>query len=176
MSRDNTHLSANNSLFFLVILLLLAIPAMAQEEKEPVFMFAPLAEYSLYGGENHAIGAGFSIANDGRVAIGMSFIYFHEVARTEIMEKRILGFEMLFFIRYYFLDKLCTGPFLQFSGGPLVLFTEDNIHLPSSSGAFTAGLIFGWRIPLGKLFYLEPYVRGGYPFIVGGGLSLGFRL
>jgi hypothetical protein len=45
----------------------------------------------------------------------------------------------------------------------------------NSRGSPEAAGIAGVRFRLGSNFYLEPYFRGGYPFIGGAGLTLGFR-
>jgi hypothetical protein len=43
------------------------------------------------------------------------------------------------------------------------------------TGDFYGGLALGWRFMFGNHWYLEPFVRGGYPFIAGGGIGVGFR-
>ena len=70
------------------------------------------------------------------------------------------------FIRFYPLEKIRI--FLQAELGTSVL-NEDNKSLPVLLGAFATGA----RFPLGSYFYLEPHVRGGYPFIWSAGLMAG---
>jgi hypothetical protein len=50
------------------------------------------------------------------------------------------------------------------------LFLEEGEVTPM----FNGGLRVGYRIPLGS-FYIEPYGRGGYPYIFGIGLAAGVK-
>ena len=174
-------LSRSSSLFIVTLLFLSAFlvapqRAMAQDNKDSVFFFAPLAEVNLYNMKKPSIGGGFIVGSDGKVAIGISGLYFHEVAKTETTEaKRILAMEFTMFLRVYFRNTN-LGPFIQLNTGPLILFEEGDVSIPAMSGTMSASLSFGWRFPLGKYFFIEPAVRGGYPFIVGGGVAVGFRL
>jgi hypothetical protein len=34
----------------------------------------------------------------------------------------------------------------------------------------------GYRMPVGSLWYIEPYGRGGYPFVFGIGVMAGVRV
>jgi hypothetical protein len=47
--------------------------------------------------------------------------------------------------------------------------------MPSEVGTISIGLGVGWRFLLGNLFFIEPAIRGGFPYIVGAGLSAGVR-
>jgi hypothetical protein len=38
---------------------------------------------------------------------------------------------------------------------------------------FSGGLAAGWRITLKDNFYIEPFVRGGYPYGWGAGIMAG---
>jgi hypothetical protein len=69
-----------------------------------------------------------------------------------------------------------SGLFIQFNGGPVIFAqNDDSIAVPSGMGTFSAGLSLGWRFLLGRTFFIEPVIRGGYPYIVGAGLSAGVR-
>jgi len=77
------------------------------------------------------------------------------------------------FFRYYF-SRLLPLPlgvlFVQAElGGSL--FFEDGGTYPSLYG----GLAAGWRFNVWQDLYLEPVVRGGYPYAWGVGLSVGYR-
>lgn len=147
------------------------------QPKEPVFFFSPMGEYSMYGRESPSFGSGLSIASDGRVAIGLRCLYFYKLTHTRTEGKRIDALEITQLLRVYLLkNKPYTGLFVQFNGGPVIFFAEDDWSIPAVSESFSVGLTLGWRFPLGNYFYIEPAVRGGYPFIVGGGLSAGFKL
>ena len=81
----------------------------------------------------------------------------------------VTALEMLSFFRYYFPLKF-QGPFVQTELGA-VIFYEFKKAYP----AFIGGLALGWRVNLGRLLYLEPSIRGGYPFAWGAGLMIGPR-
>jgi len=87
----------------------------------------------------------------------------------------ILILDILF--RWYFFGSSAnSGLFIQFAGGPAVFFErEENISFPARIGTLTAGLTLGWRFLLGKYFYLEPSISGGYPYLAGAGLCAGVR-
>ena len=83
----------------------------------------------------------------------------------------ILELNVLF--RFYFL-RSHSGPFMQFTGGPAIFFRQhSSLELPADWGMVSASLSLGWRFFLGKTFFIEPSIRGGYPFIGGAGLSAG---
>jgi len=50
-----------------------------------------------------------------------------------------------------------------------------DISLSEQDEVVTAGLSFGWWFYMGDNFFIEPSIRGGYPFIVGAALSTGLR-
>jgi hypothetical protein len=75
------------------------------------------------------------------------------------------------FFRIYPLGKtnaFYTGLFLQAELGTAIFF-KDNDSSPSFLGALAAG----WRINMGKNFFIEPVVRGGYPFLWSAGVTIG---
>jgi len=63
-----------------------------------------------------------------------------------------------------------AGFFAQAELGVSVFF-EDGESYP----AFMGGAAFGWRYVITKNYYVEPYVRAGYPFIWGIGLTAGMK-
>jgi len=73
--------------------------------------------------------------------------------------------------RWYIFSENRTGFFAQADGG-LFLYMEDVKAKPMALG----GLRLGIRIPLGAMFYIEPYARGGYPFAFSVGMSAGMLL
>jgi hypothetical protein len=83
------------------------------------------------------------------------------------MEPEVFG-------RWYFLDMGIPGGglFLQEDMG--IRITSDNFEF---TPAFLGGLSLGFRYAFKhKDYYVEPYVRGGYPFMFGVGLRGGVRL
>jgi hypothetical protein len=66
-----------------------------------------------------------------------------------------------------------TGLFLQAEGG-IVLFAHEKLEI-TEYFAPVGGLSAGWRFPLGTRWYIEPAIRGGYPYLFGASLTAGFR-
>jgi hypothetical protein len=90
--------------------------------------------------------------------------------------------ELNFLLRFYLFGMARTasprnsGLFLQLNGGPVIFARNaDDIAMPSKTGTLSGGLSLGWRFLLGRFFFIEPSVRGGYPFLAGAGLSAGVR-
>lgn len=68
----------------------------------------------------------------------------------------------------YYLPLKFSGLFVQAELGGAFYF-YDGGNYP----AFLGGVTAGWRYNVADHWYLEPFVRGGYPFIYGIGLSAG---
>ncbi|MCL2805432.1 MAG: hypothetical protein FWD26_05780 [Treponema sp.] len=141
-----------------------------------LFVFLTGSVYSLdsvffgLGGEVNA-NAREGIAAGGTLSIGVDINrYFSAgVKKTYSVDfKDITTIEDAVFFRFYPLPKLRV--FIQAELGTYVLYEEGNTQ-PTLLGAFVAGV----RIPIGSYFYIEPQVRGGYPFIWGGGLIAGIN-
>ena len=115
-----------------------------------------------------AYGGGLSLGgsiNDS--AFGFNFLY-------ALDPEDFIFMEAVFFIRWYFFSiKPNTGFFMEMQGG-VVFFAQDKPEL-SNYNAASVGIGLGFRFPLGKHWYLEPNIRGGYPYIFGGGISFGMR-
>jgi hypothetical protein len=60
--------------------------------------------------------------------------------------------------------------FLQAEGGAAVIFEEDNDPF-----RFSGGMVTGYRFTLGRIGYLEPSLRIGYPFFWGVGIAGGLN-
>jgi len=153
------------------------------QETAPVFSYltpptqkgelwiCPSAEIALYSKYSFSYGPGFTIAYGRKASIGFKAAFFlDEQEALDVLELHVL-------LRLYLVGTAAnSGPFLQITGGPAIFFKNiDDISLPSDYGLFSASISLGWRFLLGSTFFVEPSVRGGYPFIVGGGISLGFR-
>ncbi|MDR2397956.1 MAG: hypothetical protein LBD74_04245 [Spirochaetaceae bacterium] len=83
------------------------------------------------------------------------------------MESEVFG-------RWYFLD-------LGIPGGGLFLQEDMGLRIASDHFEFTptflGGISLGFRYAFKyKDYYVEPYIRGGYPFMFGVGLRGGVRL
>jgi hypothetical protein len=78
------------------------------------------------------------------------------------------------FARWYFLTLgFPSGGFFVQGGVGISILMEKN----HSDPRLLAGLTGGFRFPFkGGDYFLEPYVKGGYPFLFGFGLRTGCRL
>lgn len=170
---------------FWLVMLFFLLPAIvnAQSEEEfsdqintetevssPVredFFIGLLGDVSYYGRSGPAYGGGITFGYGSGSSIGISFLF-------AVDTEKFIFMELLMFLRFYFLGANANrGPFIQIGGGP-VLFADGKPEI-SGYGSISAGLSFGWRFLLGKHWYIEPVIRGGYPFLVGGGVSAGLR-
>jgi len=128
------------------------------------------AETAIYSKSGLSYGGGLVFAYNRGVSIGLKTTYFFDFDnRVDVLE---LGFLLRFFFRGIH-DNV--GPYIQFSGGQALFFRRDNVTIPAKWGIFYGGANLGWRLFLGEKFFMEPYIRIGYPFIIGSGLSTGIR-
>ena len=74
-------------------------------------------------------------------------------------------------LRSYVLRADHCGLFLQIDAGIFIIHQDGDIIPLVELGARG-----GFRFCLGSLFYLDPYIRFGYPFAFGVGVMAGFRL
>jgi hypothetical protein len=137
-------------------------------EKYQDFYIGALAEGVGYTRYSAAFGGGITLGvSFNGMGIGINLMYAQD-------EEKFIFFETLAHFRLYLSRvKNNTGLFLQAEGG-IVFFAYEKFESAEYS-AFSAGLRAGARIALGKYVYFEPNIRGGYPYIFGGGLSAGIR-
>jgi len=91
-------------------------------------------------------------------ALGLNTIYSHDMNTVSTLESMLM-------FRYYL---PATGSFLQAeAGGALSATDGKNSTIP------LGGLTAGMRLEVDKSWYLEPTLRGGYPFTWGTGVTLG---
>ena len=83
----------------------------------------------------------------------------------------ITGMEADLYARVNILRIWRGDIFTQLSWG-VATFREDALTANTMLMDFTAG----YRFTLVRGFYLEPYVRTGFPFLFGGGITAGHRL
>lgn len=116
-------------------------------------------------------------------AFGISFDYslFRKVSfgvkalvNYDALEKKstVYVIESLVFLRWYVVSPTgepSTGLFVEGHGGIEIIFVNSSDKIVPS-----AGLSIGFRFPMGN-FYLEPTIRGGYPYMFGIGISAGLR-
>jgi len=169
-----TRLIAACSMLFLTCFSLFAQeqsshPETAQSED---LWISPGAELALYSPVSLSYGGGVTIAYGNGTSIGIktSWLFDHDA------QLNLLVFDFLFRL-YFFGTSANSGLFVQLTGGPALYFErEEKISSPFRIGTLSAGLTLGWRFLLGKNFFIEPSISGGYPYIAGTGLSAGVRL
>ena len=123
------------------------------------------AEFNMNSRENFAGGAVLNF----NFNIGSSFaVGINATASSNFLGIFVIEPAALF--RWYILSKSHTGLFLQADAGAYLVF-EDNEITP----LFMGGLRAGFRLPLGEVFFIEPFGRMGYPFVFGVGAMAGVR-
>jgi hypothetical protein len=113
---------------------------------------------------------GHSLCYDKQVlthfGLGFMFTISSDFGTFTSMEPEVFG-------RWYFLDMGIPGGglFLQEDMG--IRLRSDNFEM---SPAFLGGLSLGFRYAFKyQDYYIEPYIRGGFPFLFGVGLRGGVR-
>jgi hypothetical protein len=114
--------------------------------------------------EGSAFGGSLSIGVDldHQFSLGLKAVFSSNMDTVTTLEPAA-------FFRYYLPLKI-SGLFAQAELGTAIFF-EDGESYP----AFLGGLAFGWRLNMGKNWYIEPTIRGGYPFVWGVGILAGLR-
>ncbi|MDR1948542.1 MAG: hypothetical protein LBQ38_04050 [Spirochaetaceae bacterium] len=105
---------------------------------------------------------GFAYGITDFIAIGIKAGYSNNLERIMVLEPGV-------FARYYFFTWEEKSLFAQLDLGASLIFEEALIY-PTVMGGLSVGL----RIPLAS-WYVEPAVRGGYPYVFGAGLTAGYR-
>jgi len=172
-------------LLLIFIMFIAALPSFSQEE-EPVkiprdenmepdqklifgdFWIGPSIEAAMYNSGTFNIGGGISFGYGKGASIGLKTVYlFDNENNTNILE-------LMFLLRFYFFGRdYCSGLFIQIMGGQSLFFRQDEMSIPTRWGIFNAGINLGWRFHIGKLFYIEPIIRAGYPYFLGFAVSCG---
>jgi len=137
-------------------------------EKHKDLFAALFAESMGYSRYNITAGGGivFGGSLDGK-GIGLRLLYVQDV-------ENFIFFETVAQIRLYLSpEKDNTGIFLQAEGG-IVLFSYEKFEITGYS-SFVGSISAGWRFMMNNQWYIEPFIRGGYPYIFGAGFSTGFR-
>jgi len=173
MTATKNSFPARKILFFFTLFIFLSsfqVSAQERSSEGQDFWVSAIAESNIFSVTNIAFGGGAALGYGDGAALGLRVVYCVDLENLRTLE-------LNFLVRLY-LPRLTghQGLFLQFLFGPAIFTTEDDsVAIPSQKGRFTAGLSLGWRFLLGGNFFLEPAVRGGYPYIAGLGLSAGLR-
>jgi len=114
-------------------------------------------------------GGSFAFGYGSGSSIGIKAIYFFNVESFSLLEADLL-------LRFYLFGRRAYwGPFIQIMGGASLINFNGEFSVPSNTGIFNAGVSFGWRFLFMNRFFIEPAIRGGYPYRVGLGIGLGVR-
>ncbi|GHV39762.1 hypothetical protein AGMMS49546_12400 [Spirochaetia bacterium] len=91
--------------------------------------------------------------------------------------KEIMAEELGFFARLYFLSPPLQrlNPFVEMGIGAVIMEQIKEGEALKWKTQVMAGLGLGLRIEISQ-FYLEPYIRGGVPFLAGAGLIFGYPM
>jgi len=151
------------SFLIAICLLLITLPLSAQEKTKEDIWVGLGGGLAMYSPSTTSLGLSLAAAYGSGTSLGLKASWFFDISK----EMNVLELNLLF--RYYFYGKTaCSGPFLQFEGGPAIYFdVDDEVTFPSRIGIANLGLDFGWRFLFGKYFFVEPSIRGGYPYLLG---------
>jgi hypothetical protein len=143
-----------------------------------LYLLPPLSaappDYTLSGGAEGNIAAFSSFGAGVSLSLGL-FIFprlsagFHFVTSAAFDSASLSGTENYLFLRWTpFLRLPEFGLRLQ-AGGSFFVHQDRSAIFPS------AALGLDFRFPLSASWYLEPYIRGGYPILAGAGIVAGVR-
>ena len=137
-----------------------------------------LAEANMNSPDGYAMGAGLytlfmlpSKLKIGCLSLGAKALYSNDFKKHHIFDAALL-------FRWNFYDflkikKRDSGFFIQLEGGAVFGLKESE---PSKLFMYALGeAAFGYRFTINN-FFIEPYLRGGYPVIWAIGISGGFRI
>lgn len=116
-----------------------------------------------------ASGLSFDYAFFRKISAGVKVVAGSDIFETE---NSIFTIEPVGAVRFYAVSpsgEPVTGLFVEGQIGASVLIVNSEIK-----SCFNGGVCMGFRQPLGNL-YIEPFVRGGYPYLFGAGINVGFR-
>ena len=128
------------------------------------------AEVAFFSVDSVSCGGGLTLGYGKGMAIGLKTAFLVDIGG----QIKTLEFNFLFRI-YFFGTGSGSGPYIQLDIGPTLFTGDGGFSLPSEYGSVSAGLSFGWRFLIGRYLFIEPVIRGGYPYIGGGGLHIGIH-
>ncbi len=116
-----------------------------------------------------AVGLSFDYSVTRRLSLGVKALASYDAFEKD---NTIYTVEPLVFVRWYAVSPTgepSAGLFVEAQGGAAILMVNSDLKSTGSTG-----LSLGFRIPTGN-FYVEPLLRGGYPYMFGAGVGMGFR-
>jgi len=174
-------------------------PAQSEPAKDEANFFQKIGQFFLdldakahrvdlaqneHGEKRFAAGAGVELNLNARDTVAMGFPFSFDynlptaaapfaVGANVIVSSGFAGatvLETAASFRWYFLGSKHVGFFTQADLGAYLIFEDEKTH-----PLFLGGLRGGYRLPFGSMFYVDPYVRLGYPFVFGFGALAGIR-
>lgn len=117
-------------------------------------------------------GLSFDYSFARRVSAGLRAFVSYDVQSARVDENAIVTFEPLATLRVYVASPTgepAAGMFLEAQCGSAILFVNDETR-----SSVSAGGAVGFRAVKGN-GYIEPFLRGGYPYLFGAGIQAGVR-
>jgi hypothetical protein len=142
-------------------------------------VFSVLAEAEEF--KKHSLGLGIAGASNfiDTAAAGGIFSYEYSITESVAAGGRLgvkytvgenFSLEPEALVRWYYYRPSWAACFVQWDMG-----MDLGIHDSAVDSGFMVGLSLGMRFFFGS-FYVEPLIRGGYPFLAGLGVMGGYRL
>jgi len=161
---------------FFMLLSVCAVFAQEQEEEESPkpksggdFWLGVGADTGFYSVSGLSWGGSFTLGYGTGSSIGLKVTWFFSPDDLGTVEINLL-------LRFYLLGASAySGPYLQIMGGPSLFYRSGEFSVPSDFGIVSAGVGFGWRFLFLNRWFVEPAVRGGFPYLIGAGVSAGVR-
>jgi len=166
------YMKYRDCLSFILFMLFCVSAGFADSESDNSDLWiCPSGDAAFYSLSGVSYGGGLAVGFGKGTSVGMKAAWFFN------FDDGISVLELNFLLRFYFFGKkACSGPFMQFTGGPALFFSNEiGVSVPSKIGVFSIGVGCGWRFLIKEKWIIEPYIRGGYPYLAGAGLSAGIR-
>ena len=149
----------------LITFVLVFIPGIISFAQESKIAFGYGAEMNI--NTEYGVGGGATLSFDvnmlQQLATGARISLNGDPHYNGILELAVMG-------RWYF-SSFHKGFFMQGNLGLSMISLKDKY----SFCEILAGVHGGYRLPFKEFFYVEPYLRVGYPFIFGIGVVAGIR-
>ena len=134
-------------------------PQKASSSDKSGFFVGLGSEVNNNAKKGNAIGSNMALGYDmnKHFAFGINAVYSNDLEEEETLESKLM-------LRYYL---PVGGPFMQAEAGGALNKNDKNNIVPQG------GMAAGWRFSVDKEWFVEPAVRGGYPYVWGTGITLG---
>ncbi|MCL2411880.1 MAG: hypothetical protein FWC97_09595, partial [Treponema sp.] len=128
---------------------------------------------AMYSQTGYAYGGSIALGYGSGTALGLRVAFFSN------NEENVSVLEINFLLRHYLSSVLGLptygGPFVQLMAGPSLYNRPGDFSIPSNTGTISTGVGLGWRFIFANRVFVEPFVRGGFPYAFGAAVSAGFQ-